>query len=338
MATTIRHIAREAGVSIGTVSNVLNNPEAVSEETRARVLEVMRRHDYRPSAIARSLKTRRTRIFGLIVSNIFNPFSAELVQGATEAAQRLGSRLLIASAAHDSHDVPDHVADLLDQWVDGIFLAAQPLPEGMLATLDFGKAPLVVMDHGQTPPANAVGLVGFDWQSAGYQATRHLVDLGHRRIGYVGGIPDRSSTTLREAGYRLALAEADIPYQPELHLAGDFLTESGYRCARQLLELPDRPTALVLANDLMALGAYQAAAELGLRIPEDVSIVGMDDNFFVAYIHPALTTVHVPTRELGRIGLQFLAETPDPNTPVRRIVLPTALVVRRSTAARREKS
>jgi DNA-binding LacI/PurR family transcriptional regulator len=336
MATTIRHIAEQAGVSVGTVSNVLNNPDTVSEETRARVLEVMRAHHYRPSSIARSLKTRRTRTFGLIVSSIFNPFTAGLVQGASEAAQKLGLRLLIASAAHDGHDVPVHVADLVDQWVDGIFLASQPLPQDMLGTLSFGHVPVVLMDQGQEPPANTVGLVGFDWQSAAYQATRHLLGLGHRRIGYVGGIPDRSSTALREEGYRLALAEAGVPYEPDMHVAGDYLTESGYRCARQLMAMDERPTGLVLANDLMALGAYQAAAELGLRIPEDVSVVGMDDNFFVAYIHPALTTVHVPTGELSRIGLQFLADTPDPSTPMRRIVLPTALVVRRSTAAPRK--
>lgn len=333
---TIRQIAREAGVSVGTVSNVLNNPSAVSEATRERVLAVMDRYQYRPNNIARSLATRRTRTLGLIASSIVNPFTGNLIQGASEAARDLGCGLLVASADYDGRDVPQHVDALVNQWVDGIFVASQPLPEGMFANLNFGHVPVVVMDQDQTPPDNAVGLVGFDWRAAGYQAAHHLLDLGHRRVGYVGGIPGRSSTTLREEGYRLALAEARMPVVPELCVAGDYLTASGYRCALELLRRPEPPTALVLANDMMALGAYQAAAELGLRIPQDVSIVGMDDVFFVAYVSPPLTTVHVPTRELGRLGVQLLAETPDPMTPIRRVVLPTALVVRGSTAAPRK--
>ena len=329
---TIRQIAHEAGVSVGTVSNVLNNPSCVSKETRERVLEVIRKHAYRPSAVAQSLATRRTRTIGLIVSSVSNPFFGELVQGASETAPDLGCSLVMASAAYDGHDVPRHVDTLVRQWVDGIFLAAQPLPEGMFAELAFGDTPLVIMDHGQIPPENAIGLVDFDWKTAGYQAAHHLLELGHRRIGYVGGIPDRSSTTLREEGYRLALAEARAPDDPGYRLAGDFLTESGYRCALQLLQLPERPTGLVLANDMMALGALQAAAELDLRVPHDVSVVGMDDIPFSAYVSPPLTTVHVPTRELGRIGTQMLIETPDASAPIRRVVLPTALITRGSTA------
>jgi LacI family transcriptional regulator len=329
---TIREVANEAGVSVGTVSNVLNNPDRVSTQTRERVLEAIRAHNYQPNAIARGLATRRTRTMGLVVSSIFNPFSAELVQGASEAARACGCSLLVASAAHDGSDVPEHINTLVRQWVDGILLASQPLPEGMLEQLRFGDTPLVIMDNGQQPPANTVGLVGFDWKSAGYQAAHHLLSLGHRRVGYVGGIPDRSSTALREEGYRLALSEAGIPYDPERHLAGDFLTGSGYECSLRLLRLSQPPTGLVMANDMMALGAYQAAMELGLRIPQDLSVVGMDDVFFVSYISPALTTIHVPTRELGRIGLQMLSETPDASTPLRRVTLPTALTLRRSTA------
>ena len=319
---TIRHIAREAGVSVGTVSNVLNNSSFVSDETRERVLGIIRQHNYRPSAVARSLATRQTRLFGLIVSSIFNPFTGEMIEGASEAAHALRYSLLLASAAYDSHDVPEHVDTLLNQWVDGIFLACQPLPPGMFHTLKFLETPLVIMDHGQTPPKEAVGVVGFDWQSAGYLATHHLIALGHCCIGYVGGIPDRSSTMERETGHRRALAEAGLPYVADYHAAGDFLTEGGYQCAMHLLHLDPRPTGIILANDLMALGAIQAATELGLRVPKDVSVVGMDDISFAAYAAPPLTTVRVPTRELGRIGLRILGETPDSTTPLRRVILP----------------
>jgi DNA-binding LacI/PurR family transcriptional regulator len=329
---TIRQIAREAGVSVGTVSNVLNSPDMVAVETRRRVTEVINHHSYEPSAIARSLSTRRTRTIGLIVSSIFNPFTAELVEGASQAAAELGCALLLTSAQVDGSDIPQHVDTLVQHWVDGIFLAAQPLPEGMYAELRFGATPTVIMDHGQTPPSSAVGLIGFEWQSAAYQATHHLIELGHTRIGYVGGIPDRSSTIARELGYRQALAEAGIPYQPELHLAGDFLTEGGYHCAMQLLRRADRPSGLVMANDMMALGVYRAAAELGLRVPQDVSVVGIDNILLALHITPPLTTVDVPTAELGRVGIRMLSQEPDPSKPPVSVTLSTKLVVRDSTA------
>jgi DNA-binding LacI/PurR family transcriptional regulator len=329
--TTIRHIAKEAGVSVGTVSNVLNNPDGVAEETRQRVLDVISRHNYRPNSIARSLKTRRPRTYGLIVSSIFNPFSAAIIEGATEASHELGCSLILANAEYDGSDVPQHVTTLADQWVDGIFLAAQQPADGALNEAHFQDVPVVIMDHGQSPLKNAVGQIGFDWKSAGYQATHHLIELGHRNIGFVGGIAGRPSSILRQEGYLMALREAGIPAPAALQVAGDFLTESGYRCAKQLLSLAQRPTALLMGNDLMALGAYQAASELGLRIPDDLSVAGIDDNFFSAFLSPPLTTVHVPTRELGRIGLHMLAENPDRSGDLQRLVIPTALVVRGST-------
>jgi len=178
-----------------------------------------------------------------------------------------------------------------------------------------------------------VGVVGFDWQAGAYAATRHLIDLGHRRIGYVGGIAGRSSSTLRERGYLAARQEAGLAEDPAWLRQGDFFTESGCRCARELLSLPERPTALFMANDLMALGAYQACAELGLRIPEDLSVVGVDNVFFTPYLSPPLTTVNVPTQEAGRTGIHMLLEPAAPGAAIPRRILPTALVVRQSTCS-----
>lgn len=329
---TIRQIAREAGVSVGTVSNVINNVDRVAPETRARVLEIIRRYNYRPSAIARSLSTRRTRTIGLVISNITNPFFTDLAQGAIEAAQSCGCGLLVVGAAHDAHDLPEQIQVLIHHWVDGLFIATQPFSTEVWTQLEFSETPLVIMDHGQPPPPSTIGLIGFDWRQGAFAATHHLIDLGHRRIGYVGGIPDRSSTLLREEGYRQALAEAGLEVDPALIRPGDFLTASGYAGARDLLSLADRPSALLMANDLMALGAIQAIAEAGLRIPEDVSLVGMDDTFFAAFLSPPLTTVYVPTRVAGRLGIEMLSGTSNAITPVRRIVLPTQLVLRQSTA------
>lgn len=329
--TTIREVAREAGVSVGTVSNVLNDPAIVSPATCERVLQVMQQRNYRPSAIARSLSTGRTRTFGMVVTSIYNPFTAGIVQGAGEIAREAGCSLLIACARDDCMDVPHQVQMLQQQWVDGIFLATQPLPDVVWRELRFGRTPVVIMDRDQPPREEHASMVGFDWFMAGLQATRHLIDLGHRRIGYVGGIPGRSSSVQRENGFRQALAGAGMELDAGLLRDGDYSTESGRRCAMELLSLPawERPGAIVMGNDMMALGACEAADVLGLAIPHDVSITGIDDNYFVAHMSPPLTTVHVPTLELGREGMRMLASG---SAGAQRVSLPTRLVIRQSTA------
>lgn len=334
--TTIREVAREAGVSVGTVSNVLNDPSIVSPETSDRVLQVMRQRNYRPSAIARSLATGRTRTFGLVVTSIFNPFTAGIVQGAGEIVREAGCSLLIACAEDDCMDVPQQVQVLQQQWVDGIFLATQPLPDSVWRELRFGRTPVVIMDSGQPPREAQASMVGFDWYMAGLQAASHLVDLGHRRIGFVGGIPGRSSSVQREQGFRQALAGAGLEFDEMLQRDGDYTTDAGRDCAEALLRLPElqRPTALVMGNDMMALGAYEAAEQFGLRIPQDFSITGIDDNYFVAHMAPPLTTVHVPTLELGREGMRMLVSGA---AGAQRVSLPTRLVTRDSTAAPPEK-
>ena len=335
--TTIREVAREAGVSVGTVSNVLNDPAIVSPETCERVLQVMRQRNYHPSAIARSLATGRTRTFGLVVTSIFNPFTAGIVQGAGEIVREAGCSLLIACAEDDCMDVPQQVQMLQQQWVDGIFLATQPLPDVAWRELHFGRTPVVIMDSGQPAREAQASMVGFDWYMAGSQAAQHLIDLGHRRIGFVGGIPGRSSSVQRENGFRHALAGANIVFDEALQRDGDYTTDGGRRCAAGLLQLApeQRPTALVMGNDMMALGAYEAAEQLGLRIPRDISITGIDDNFFVAHTAPPLTTVHVPTLKLGREGMRMLVSGA---AGAQRVSLPTRLVRRGSTAAPRQHS
>lgn len=329
----IRQIAREAGVSVGTVSNVLNNYEHVSDEARERVMAVVKKFNYRPNAIARSLSTRRTGMLGLIISLNPTPFYNDLAQGAIEAAQEAGARLLVVAVRYDAADLLEQVDGLARQWVDGIFIATQPVPEAALGRLSAGDSRLVVMDRGQAQSRGdrAIGLVGFDWRNAGYAVARHLIELGHERIGYVGGIPGRSSSVLRQQGYLQALREAGIRKSARLMRDGDFFSESGYRQAMDLLSHPPRPTAVCLANDLMALGAYKAIAELGLRIPDDVSVVGIDDVFFAPFLAPPLTTVRVPTKEAGRAGIRLLLDFNEEES-IPRVILPTALQVRGSTA------
>ena len=330
---TIRQIAREAGVSVGTVSNVLNNNNNVALATRERVQMVIRRHNFRPSTVARSLSTHRTGMLGLIVSNISNPFSSELARGAIESAQRAGHGLLVLGAAADGLDLPTQVDTLVHQWVDGILITSEPLPEHKLNQLPCGNTPLFMMDCAQPPHPNVIGLISFDWEAAGYAAARHLLLLGHRRIGYIGGIADHPSSRLREQGVQRALSEAGVAIDPVLECSGNFLADGGYQAARLLLGLPEPPTALITANDLMALGALQAIGESGLQAPNDISLVGMDDIPYANFLSPPLTTINLPSYRAGQIGIQMLLDAGQQNAALQRIVLPTRLVERSSTLA-----
>ena len=212
--TTIREVAREARVSVGTVSNVLNDPAIVSPETCERVLRIMRRRNYRPSAIARSLSTGRTRTFGLVVTGNHNPFFAGIVQGAGEVARETGCSLLIACAEDDCRDLPLQVQMLRQQWVDGIFLATQPLPEAAWRELHFGRTPVVIMDRGQLPRQAQASLVGFDWTMAGpgcatparswssphrlrRRHPRPLLQRPARRTAFARRLPHRASYSTR---------------------------------------------------------------------------------------------------------------------------------------------
>jgi LacI family transcriptional regulator len=332
---TIRQIAREAGVSVGTVSNVLNDNNNVALATRERVQQVIRRHNFRPSKVARSLSTHRTGTLGLIVSNISNPFSSELARGAIEAAQTAGHGLLVLGAAPDGLDLPAQVDTLVRQWVDGILITSEPLPDYKLSQLPCGNTPLVMMDYADPPHPNVVGLISFDWEAAGYAATHHLLALGHRRIGYIGGIADHPSSRQRGLGYHRALTEAGVAVDPHLECGGNFLADGGYTAARALLALAEPPTAMVTANDLMALGALQAIGEGGLQVPNDISLVGMDDIPYASFLSPPLTTIHLPSYQAGQIGIQMLLDVEQPYGSRQRIVLPTRLVERASTAALR---
>lgn len=333
---TIRQIAREAGVSVGTVSNVLNENGNVTSATRERVRKVIQRHNYRPNPVARSLSTRRTGTLGLIVSNISNPFSSELARGAIETAQQAGHGLLVLGAAPDGLDLAEQVNTLVQQWVDGILITSEPLPENKLSQLVCRDTPLVMMDYARPPHPNVIGLINFDWEAAGYAAAQHLLALGHRRIGYIGGIADHPSSRLRARGYRCALEEAGCFTSVNLQRAGNFLAAGGYRTAHELLQLAAPPTALITANDLMALGALQAIAERGLHVPEDISLVGMDDIPYAGFLSPPLTTIHLPCYRAGQIGVQMLLDATPPQTQLQCIVLPTHIVERRSTALVKE--
>jgi LacI family transcriptional regulator len=321
----IKDVAAAAGVSTATVSHVLNRVEGkrISEETRQRVWRSAEELGYAPNGLARGLRTQRSQTIGFVSDEIATtPHAGRMILGAQEAAAAAGLVLLLVNTSGDAELERTSIEMLLQRQVDGVLYAAMyhrnvELPKALRST------PTVLLDAGCTDPA--VPSVVPDEVQGGYAAVRELIDHGHRRIGVTVQTVDLPARQGRLEGYRKALAEVGVPYDPSLVAAetavpfntvgGDVTT--GYRTARRLLTADDRPTALFCFNDRMAAGAYRAAAELGLSIPGDLSVIGFDNQELVCEaVHPRLSTVQLPHYEMGaRAVAQVLALTRTPGRP-----------------------
>ncbi|MFI6299748.1 LacI family DNA-binding transcriptional regulator [Nonomuraea sp. NPDC050790] len=317
-------IAAQAGVSISTVSKVLNGRSDVSAETRARVQRLLDRHRYIQPGGSGGLVE-------FVVNELDSPWAVELIRGAEEVVQRAGMGLVV-SAVHGR-------SKLARQWVDAlarrgslgailVISELSPEQESALRKLDI---PFAVV-HPAADPGPDVPSVGATNWPGGYTATRHLIELGHRRIALIGGPPQRLSARARHDGYRAALEEAGIAYDEALVRHGDFEHELAYRHALDLLALPAPPTAIFAGSDHQSLGTYRALRERGLNVPADVSVVGFDDLPFADWVTPRLTTVRQPLSEMtamaARMVLQLLAGE---ELETMRVELVTKLVIREST-------
>ncbi|BDG62356.1 LacI family DNA-binding transcriptional regulator [Caldinitratiruptor microaerophilus] len=335
MAATIRDVARAAGVSQSTVSRALNGSGYVSPATRARVLAAAAQLHFRPSHVARSLVSKATHTLGLLLPDITNPFFPAIARGVEDAAARAGYAVILCNTDRDPAHEEHYLAILRQRQVDGLVLIASSAAVGhRIARADF---PAVVFVD-RVPPGAEADAVVVDNREGVRTATRHLLGLGHRRIAFVGGSAGSGTSEDRLAGYLAALAEAGLNPDPGHIRAGDFTYDGGYAAGRALLGSPDRPTAVVAANDLMAIGVLRAAAELGLRVPDDVAVVGYDDIPLAGMLNPPLTTVAQPTYEMGERAARMLLERLAGKAPPepRRVVLPARLVVRRSCGAGRD--
>ena len=293
-------VGRVAGVSPTTVSFVLNERPGmrISAETQSRVLNAVQQLGYRPNRAARVLRTKRTQTVGFVTDEVaVDPFAGRAILGVHDVAWQHGSLLLVANTTRDQRRLRASVEDLLDRQVDAIVFAVVGtrrvvLPEAI------GTVPTVLVNcfvAGDTLPC-----VLPDEEAGGQDAAELLLTAGHRRIGYVTGLPSSWATRRRLKGFRTALRRADVAYDERLVLPGDFHTDSGYQRTRELLAGALRPSGILYGNDRMALGGYLALAEAGLRVPQDVSVVGYDDQVdLAAKIHPPLSTVRLPYYEMG---------------------------------------
>lgn len=322
---TLRTVAREAGVSVATVSRVLAGQDNVAPETRERVEAVVARLGFRPNAAARALARRVAPTVGVITPDITTPFFASVMHGIEAGAAAAGLLPILISAARDARREVEAVHVLSRQLVTGIlFLSAKVTAEHDEAFRGAGRPVVLVAT---SDPEGRWPAVEIDNRTAMADATRHLLALGHRAIAFIGGPPDDPAAAWpRQLGYRDAMREAGVPVDPGLVLAGDFGMASGQLCARKLLRRRTRPTAIVTASDEMAVGVLNAAWEAGIAVPAELSVVGFDDNMLATAVRPRLTTVAQPLYEMGRLGVAQLLEPPGASK-----CLPARVVVREST-------
>jgi DNA-binding LacI/PurR family transcriptional regulator len=328
--TSIKDIARAANVSYTTVSRALRNSPLVNPETGALIRKIAEEKGYTVSAVARSLVTRHTDTIGVVVTTVANPFVGEVVAGIEEVALAHGYSLLLANCHADPAREMRVVRSFQERRVDGILVNSSRVGALYMPLLEEMNVPIVLINNQH--PGEFVHSVCIDNLDSSRQAARHLVKLGHRRIGYLGNQYGLQADTERFAGYRQILEEADIGFQPDLVAHGEGGPEGGMRTMTRLLALNAPPTAVFCYNDMMAIGALRAAREHGLRVPADLSVVGLDDLFLASYTDPPLTTVQQPKQQMGCLAAGILLELLSGGKPESRITLEGKLIVRQSTA------
>jgi LacI family transcriptional regulator len=331
--SSIKDIASEAGVSTATVSHVINKTRFVSEAVRARVLKAIELHDYYPNAHARSLASGSSRILGLVISDIANPFFPELVKSIEAAAFEYGYDVVLSNTNYDAERTSHYVRRLIERKVAGVALMTSEMDKALIDELARREVSVVFLDSGETGLHMSNLRVGY--AEGIRQAILHLVELGHRSIAFISGPPHLHSANRRLEAFRQTMRSV-LPDAPEQIFQGDFKIEGGRRAAAKILGVADLPTAVVTANDLMAFGAISEFRRAGLNVPNDVSVVGFDDIAFSSLIEPALTTVSLPRRELGRLAVEALMSTlANPTQHGVEFEITTALIVRNSTARAR---
>lgn len=332
---TLREVAEEAGVSVGMASRVLSNYGSYSAKTQSAVLAAAKLLDYRPNALARSLRVGRTKVVGVVVSNIVSYHWTTFIRGIEAAAQERGYQVLLGTTADDPAVERSYLKALQERNVDGIILSPAPENEALIAKLLDEGVRMVLMECAN--PELRAPRINIDDRRAAQRATEYLLALGHRRIGIVAGNQALSSGRRRLAGYRDALTAAGVKQDEALVGLGDYRYEPAYRAVESLLATQEPPTALLVCNELMTGAALQCLKDRGVDVPGSVSVVAFDDPAWTSFMRPGITTVRTPRVEMARLALDtMLAMLNDPASaaaaPTESIVT-TEFVVRESCRA-----
>jgi len=301
---TIKDVAREANVSVATVSRVLNDSGPVSEKTRRLIREVAGKMRYVPHSGARSLITSKTETLGVLLPDLYGEFFSEMIRGMDDTAQRNGFHLLISRAYADRHGIETAIRAMRGR-VDGVVVMSPDLDSESLLNLP-STMPVVLLCS--VSRGNGIDSLTIQNCRGAREMVTHLLGLGHRRIAIIKGSPRNYDAAERLRGYRIALREAGIVPDPSLELVGNFTEAGGHAAAMELLGMRVRPTAIFAANDSMAIGALSALRESGVEVPEEMAVAGFDDIPLARYMDPPLSSVHVPICELGARAVEILLE------------------------------
>ncbi len=304
--STIRDVARLAGVSTATVSRVINGTGFVTEELRERVMAAMAEHNYQPNNLARSFRQNRSFMVALMISDISNPFFTSLVRGVEDVVNERGLNLILCNTDEDPGKELSYAKVLISNRIDGVIMA--PTKGGAECAELFTASSIAVVFIDRYLATVRTDAVLIDNSQGAYEATSHLISHGHRRIGIITGLEDVSTSLEREAGYRRALRDSGLEVDTSIIARGNSRIDGGFNQTKRLMSLPPdtRPTSLFTTNNLLTIGALLALKDMGLRVPRDIALVGFDDFESTAVVEPPLTVVAQPTYEIGRTAADYL--------------------------------
>jgi len=328
--STMKDVARLAGVSTSTVSHVINNNRFVSEGVREKVEQAIRHLNYAPSALARSLKINQTHTIGMLLTTSSNPFYAEVVRGVEESCYQRGYSLILCNTAGDEERMNRSLETLMQKRVDGLLIMCT---ESHLPSADilnrYPSIPTVMMDW--APFEGRGDIIQDNALLGGELATQHLIDSGYTRIACIAGPQDKTPARMRLEGYRNAMTKSGLEILPGYVVNGDFEFQGGYNGMVELLALETPPEAVFTSNDAMAVGVYHALYQAGMRIPQQMAVMGYDDIELARYLTPPLSTIHQPKDALGELAIDTLIHRlSDPDASQQTLVLTPELVVRGS--------
>ena len=332
MPVTLKELAARALVHPSTISRVANNDPSlrIAPATRSRIEALLRETEYQPNGVARGLKLRQTFVWAVVIPDITNPFFGALFRGIEDGASPRGYNVLLCNTDGSPERQRSHLHSLAARRVDGVILASTVLKDPAVRWLRHQRTPYVLVNRYSDEALDP--FVGSDDVTGARLATQHLISLGHVRIAHLAGQTTISTGVHRRRGYQQALAEAGLPFDGDLLMDAGFTEDGGDRAMERLLGLKNPPTAVFAVTDMTAVGAYAAARRLGVRIPEDLAIVGYNDIPLAARLIPGLTSVHVPIHELGTVAARILLEQIESSELApRRVVFAPQLVVRGST-------
>ncbi|MEL7326824.1 MAG: substrate-binding domain-containing protein [Pseudomonadota bacterium] len=328
---TMKDIAKLAGVSTSTVSHVINKTRFVSEEISERVNNAAKELNYyAPSALARSLKVNRTKTIGMLVTTSTNPFFGEVVKGVERSCYHKGYSLILCNTEGDNERMRESINTLLQKRVDGLILMCSSLEGERIDVFErYPDIPVVVMDWG--PMLFTSDKIQDNSLRGGYLAAKYLIDCGHKEVGCITGPLIKHQAQMRYEGYKRAMLEAELEFNANWIVESDFECEGGYQALKKMVERGPLPSSIFVSNDMMAMGVINAANELGIQIPEQLSIIGYDDIHIAKFMSPSLTTIHQPKYRLGQAAVETLLRKLDEKSDEAQVVqLEPTLVERKS--------